>query len=177
MSVILWILGVALLLLVLLLWVPFSLYVNTENSEYYASLKGIAKLSPHYANNHLQLAVTTPAYSFKISLDSLSKEKRERPRRKNKKRKTRARRKLKFSQMVKLAKRLARSLTVKRFYINLDTDNYTLNAQLIPLFSLLNGKAIRFNTNYSGINSCEILVITRPARIVWPMIQCFVFKN
>lgn len=46
---------------------------------------------------------------------------------------------------------MVKAIRIKRFYLNIDTDDFLLNAQLIPIFTAINqGRNIRMTANFQG---------------------------
>ena len=67
--------------------------------------------------------------------------------------------------------RLLKSFRVRRFRLNIDTDDYILNAYLFPLFVFLNGENRRLAVNYQGLTVVDILVTNRVWKILWALIR------
>jgi hypothetical protein len=71
-----------------------------------------------------------------------------------------------------LARRLYRvwkALEVRRCFIDIDTDDYLLNAWLFPVFTVLGGRRGRMRINYEGRAAIDLQVIGRP----WKLILAF----
>ncbi len=168
--------GMMFLTLALLLLAPFRVYVNTASNEYYISLQGIARFSPRFQQDQWVISAKVPFYTFEIPLKSSPEKKKEaKPKKERKKRSSRTH--LRFSSLLRLLKRLIRSFRVRKLYLDLDTGSYPLNAQLVPLFLLVKSDVISLNTNFQGVNRCEFLLTSRPIKMVWPFVQCFVLEN
>jgi hypothetical protein len=69
------------------------------------------------------------------------------------------------------ARRLLQSFRIRRFRLNIDTDDYILNAYLFPLFVFLNGKNRRLAINFQGLTVVDILVTNRVWKILWALIR------
>jgi hypothetical protein len=71
----------------------------------------------------------------------------------------------------KKGRRLLASFRVRRFFINLDTDDFILNAYLYPIFTLLNGKNRRLAINFQGQTVVDVFLTNRVWRILWLLIR------
>ncbi|MBC8489315.1 MAG: hypothetical protein H8D45_25105 [Bacteroidetes bacterium] len=71
-----------------------------------------------------------------------------------------------------------KSFKLRRFNLNIDTDDVILNAFLIPVFTFVNRKNIWLNINYNGELSLILLVENRVINILLVMIRTFLkFKK
>ena len=142
-------LTVILLLLVLfvvaLLFAPIQLYVNTDTSEYYIRVVGLAKASLEPDNREL-LRVRLKTLFFEHSFYPLRKKMMKKG--KPAKQKTKRKRKIRFKNFV----RLLRSFEVRRFLLDIDTGDYVFNAKMYPIFMLLNRYVASFHINFQGRN-------------------------
>jgi hypothetical protein len=71
----------------------------------------------------------------------------------------------------KKGRRLLASFRVRRFFINLDTDDFILNAYLYPIFILLNGENRRLAINFEGQTVVDIFLTNRVWRVLWLLIR------
>ena len=56
---------------------------------------------------------------------------------------------------------MLRSFKIKRLEADIDTGNYPLNAQLIPLVQTINGSNINLNINFENRNEANIRISTQ----------------
>jgi hypothetical protein len=75
--------------------------------------------------------------------------------------------------MVRLAKSLYRSVRVKRLIVEMDTGDFPLNAQLIPLEMWLSRGNRQITINFENRNSLDIIIETRPIKVLWN----YIFKT
>ena len=75
-----------------------------------------------------------------------------------------------------LAKGIYQSLSVKWFYLDLDTDDVVWNARLIPVFSLLNRGPMHLATNFEGRVVARLRAEVKLYRIGWAFFLFFI-KN
>lgn len=168
MSAILIITGILLVILVMLLWLPIGLYINTRKSHYLLKYGPLvqARFVPDPREIlliHLKVLFWSQKWSI---LDLRTKE----PRKKLKESKTKKRthyfpmRKSAFSPSK--IRRLLRSFRIREFHWELDTGNPVLNAKLYPLFYFTGLRCSGTDLNFEGRNSLVCRVENRPIRIL-----------
>jgi hypothetical protein len=154
------------LLLIFLLWlllVPVIIYTNTDRNRYLLALPGIFK------------AVVVPdkglflikGWIFFIPF-------RFDPFRVKKKRggKARDKRKRKWRPgNIRMMKGVLRAFRIRRLEADIDTDDFTLNAWLVPLFSMVNGENIRLQANFEGYNSLVLDLRVTLGALLWVLIK------
>jgi hypothetical protein len=62
---------------------------------------------------------------------------------------------------------LKNSIHVKRFQLDVDTDDVVVNAKLVPVFWMLSRGPVRFSTNFEGRVLVNLLAEVRLYRIGW----------
>jgi hypothetical protein len=67
--------------------------------------------------------------------------------------------------------RILRSFKVRKFRINLDTDDYITNAYLYPLFVVLDQGKGHLQVNYEGRVDVDVEVVNRAAWLLWAFIR------
>ena len=166
--------GILILLIAWILIMPFYLQVDTENGRYRTGLRGLLKVIflPEEAAFELQW----PLYHHKIH-PRFGDEPKPKKKKAQKLQKKSSKFPLSFKQSLKLARELIQTFKVRRFNMNLDTGDYTTNAQLVPVMWLLSGETAHFSTNYVGISSLDLLLENRLIRIVGPVLKYLVFKR
>ena len=65
--------------------------------------------------------------------------------------------------------RILKSFRVRRFRVEIDTDDYVLNAYLFPVFHLLSRG--RLQINFNGRNDIQIEITNRIGRIAWAWLR------
>ena len=66
---------------------------------------------------------------------------------------------------------MLRTLHIRRLWLDIDTDDFILNAWLIPLFSALNGPQVQMQVNFEGRAALALDLHTRPGSVLWAMIK------
>ncbi len=159
-------LGVLILLVLYLLYVPVILYVNTISKEYFVRVKGLAKVSLEGDDKEF----------IRIKLNTLFTKFYYYPLRKDKKIKKKKKKVVETSPkkfdtqkgMKYLQKGIAliKTFQVKQFTLHMDTGDYVQNAKLIPVFSLMDYYIGDFKINFQDKNSLVFHLENKPIRIL-----------
>jgi hypothetical protein len=144
-----------------MLLVKIDLMINTNTNQYYIQLRGLAKAS---IEEH-------PIEMLRIKLHLIFINYYFYPLRyigKNEKKKNIGKEKNKIRSKIGLRNglQLLKSFKIKRFDLNIDTGDYTLNAKLYPLFLFLNNGVGHFNVNFEDRNQFVLHLQNRPIDIV-----------
>lgn len=161
--------GVVVMGLVLILWLPWEIEINTKQNVYQVRWKGVFGASIRVDQSqagvkwyyqlfgwrrewHPEFRLSQPVGSVKVTTHT-------------------KRTQWSFKQIILLLKKLFSAVQVKRFYVNWDTDNFIYNAYLYPLTHAINLKNGRFQINYTGQHDLNILLQTRLCRLAWAYLQ------
>ena len=94
--------------------------------------------------------------------------KKEKPKeRVRKKKKTAAKRFTRLPMM----KGVLRAVRVRRLEADMDTDNFTLNAWLVPVFSAVNGENIHLQVNFEGHQSLLLDLRVALGTLLWNLMR------
>lgn len=154
------------LLLIFLLWlllVPVILYTNTDRNRYLLTLPGIFRVVVVPANGlfHIRGWIFFIPFRFNPFKPGKKKE-RKKPRRKKK---------IKWrSGNFRMMRGALRAFRVKRLEADIDTDDFTLNAWLVPAFSMINGENIRLQVNFEGHQSLLLDLRVTLGALLWIII-------
>lgn len=146
------------LMVIYLLFVPVTLHIDTNKNQYYIQVLGLFKMSA--------LADEKEALKIKIKICFVTyylyplKKKKVTEREGSKKKKYSR----KFNHKIGL--KLLKSFKVKRFFIDIDTGDYLLNAKLYPLFALLDFEMGNIKINFEGRNQLMLNIQNRPIYIL-----------
>ena len=134
------------LLLFTILWIslaPIILHVDTISGRYYVMLPGIVRASIVPGGTLFRIRIWVGFLPFRF--DPFKSRKRKHKSRMEKKERGFSLRGLKSGTA------MVKAIRIKRFYLNIDTDDFLLNAQLIPIFTAINqGRNIRMTANFQG---------------------------
>jgi len=170
-----WVVAVLSILLVLLIWIlftPITICIDTLSSEYYINAKGICKVSLNTTKTPIAIDINIPMKKFSFS--PLEKKKKTQKKTQNKN-KTRTRSKS-IKGIAKFIAALIQSFELIKLRFNVDTQDYALNAQLVPIFQFLSGKNRSFSTNFNGNTTFQLTLRNRLIRMVKPVIQVVINK-
>ena len=78
--------------------------------------------------------------------------------------------------MTKLVWPVMKTFQLEILKVDMDTDNYVLNAQLIPFFVWISNDKIRLSVNFEGKASLYLLITNRLVKIVPVVIRYLLFK-
>ena len=147
-------------LLLYLLFMSIDLVVDTDENQYYVSIGSLGKASIEKDEEFLiRIRLRTLFTHF----DFHPLKKKSPP--KKKKKKVQKKGKFKWSYM-KMGYRFIKSFELKRFYLELDTENCITNARLYPAFALMQQIGINCNVNFRHENSLVVHLHNRPIRII-----------
>jgi hypothetical protein len=66
---------------------------------------------------------------------------------------------------------VARSMRIRKLILDLDTDDFMLNAWLVPAFSMVNSGNIQMRINFEGSSSLLLDLRTRLGTLLWIVIK------
>lgn len=143
------VIGVLVLFLIGLLWTPVIIQVDTDLNKYDVSLFGIVKAWLSVEEDELKTHVWILGYHRKSSPKFLIAEKTEEDKRKKKRKNVP---KLRLGRTFNAI----RSFKVKTFEVSLDTDDYVLNAKLVPVSWLIRLLGVNVTINFQGNSYCRL---------------------
>ena len=153
--------SLVLLLLLWLLLVPVILYTDTARNRYVVTLPGIIRLRLVLSRTLFYIQGWIFFIPFRINPF------------KTRKRKDKSREKKRRLRSYKAGslKTMLGAVRVRKLELNLDTDDYSLNAWLIPAFSLVNSGNIHMQVNFEGKAALEMDLRTRIVTLLWKYTQ------
>ncbi|MBL7112359.1 MAG: hypothetical protein ISS19_10515 [Bacteroidales bacterium] len=154
------------LFLLWLLFAPLIIRVDSDNQRYSLSVPGIFKamVVPDDKLFHIRLWVLF--IPFKIDPMRRRMKKGEEQGRNKRKKRRRDFSKLMKARLMAL-KELIRSFTLKKLWLNLDTDDFILNSHLVPVFTTINNQDVNLTVNYEGEISLFMVLNNRIASLLW----------
>ena len=157
-------------LIAFLLWIlfgPVSLFLNTENNRYYLVLPGIFKVMVVPSPDIFRLRVWILFIPFRLNPFQQKKEKRKKKTKEPDKRKKTFR----FRGGPQIIIDAFRSMRIRKLQMDIDTDDFILNAWLVPVFSMVNSGNIQMKVNFQGHSSLLFDVRTRLGTLLWIVIK------
>lgn len=140
---------------------PIDLLIDTYSNKYYLNIRGFAKASVEKDNVkiiRIKLRLFFMNFYFYPLKQYVLRNNKKTPKKKQRKRKLRIGLK-KYLQILK-------SFKIKRFDLELDTGDYTMNAKLYPVFVFLNYSVGHFKVNFEDRNQLVLHIQNRPINII-----------
>ena len=165
-----WIVGVLLIVIVAILMIPLSLRIDTERGIYQFNAGGVFLCRILGIPGDILLQFRLMGFTWSKSLmQALLTPRAEKKEQKKEKPKGKKRRGMKMS--LRKIRAILRSFRIKQFDLDLDTDNYRLNAYLFPIFFFLNGRRGNWSVNYNGNVRFKLHVVNRPVRVLYALLR------
>lgn len=148
-----WLILIALFVL-LLLWIlvaPVIIFLDTDHNQYLLTLPGIFKAmlvpSEHF------FTIEGRIFLFPFTYNPFLRQPDKKKNKKSAEKSIEKRNSKQISGLFKMAIQVLRSFRIRKLELNIDTDDFTLNAWLIPVFSTLNSENIQMRVNFKGYAS------------------------
>lgn len=164
-----------LLFLIYLLCFPVYIKADTNKNKYYAGLPGIAGFRIFKTGKEWKIQYSILFLKFNIKPFETIQEEDDEPGKKKDNIKKSKNRPALFH--IRLIKKIPAAFRIKRIIWNIDTGDYPLNAQLIPVASCFNNKKISISVNFNGNNSLYMLAQTRLILILYTIISLYMFNR
>ncbi len=152
----------------LLTWIllgPVILFLETGTRRYHLMLPGVFKAAVIPAEELFQIRGWIFFIPFRFNpLKTGTSGKKENKSGPGKRRKGR-------SVSLRFLAQAIPAFRIRKLTLDLDTDDYLLNAWLIPVFSALNGDNIRLRSNFEGNLSLTLDLRTRLGALLWVQVR------
>lgn len=158
-------------LVVTLLWIllgPIIIYLDTQENRYQVGLPGIIKAAVVPTEEIFHIRGWLFFIPFKVHPFRPKKKKEGDEGKKKTRRRIKA---FKLSEGKKLLGNILGSFRVKKMDLDIDTDDFMLNAWLVPAFSSLNSDRIHMQVNFEGNASLLLNTQTRLGALAWALIK------
>lgn len=153
-----------LLFLLTLLIARVRITVNTDRGLYKADYG--RWISIRLVKTEQGLRLRLQFFFIRFNIAPWNKTKKDKPVRKKATPKKR-RKSPSFRKLLRWFKAMYRGISIKRLKADIDTGDFPLNAQLIPLTTIINGRNRELNINFEDRNSLDLIIQTRPISILW----------
>lgn len=157
-------------LIALLLWTligPVTLFLNTDTSRYHLVLPGIFKAVVVPSTDVFYIRVWIFFIPFRFNPFQVKTGKRkEKPKK--------SRRKWRLKKLAggkQIISDVVRSIRIRKLSLDVDTDDFMLNAWLVPVFSLVNSGDIQMRVNFEGTSSLLLDLRIRLGTLLWIVIK------
>jgi hypothetical protein len=153
-----------------LLWIlfgPVVIFLNTDLDRYFLALPGIFKAAVVPADGLFHIRGWI--FFIPFTYNPILRKKRKRGKRPEKE--PAGVRPKKLTGGVRMATEMVRSFRIRRLLLDIDTDDFVLNAWLVPLFSFVNYENIQMRVNFEGTASMHLEMRNRMATMLWIFIK------
>lgn len=158
------ILTLILLILILFLCARVRITVNTNRGLYKADYgRGI---NIRLVKRKQRIFLRIQLFFIRFNMAPWNKNKQDKPET-EKARPKKQRKSPSLKKIMRWGRALYSSVSIKRLNADIDTGDFPLNAQLIPLTALINGNNRELNINFEDRNQLDMIIQTRPIKILW----------
>lgn len=166
-----WLILISLFLL-LITWIllgPVILFVDTNRNKYHVALPGVFKVAVVPS----EFLFTIRGWIFFVPFKFDPFKRRRKKKKKSRKKKDAKKRSLKKRRVpgITMIVELIRSIRIRKLDLDVDTDDFSLNAYLIPVFSAVNSGNILMRANFEGRISLVMDIRIRIGTLIWIMIK------
>jgi len=158
------------LFIALLLWflfAPVILFLNTDSSRYHLVLPGIFKAVVVPSTDIFYIRVWIFFIPFRIRpFQSKTRKRKEKSRKPGRKWPLK-----KFTGGKQMISSVIRSMRIRKLSLEIDTDDFLLNAWLVPFFSSMNSENIQMRVNFEGTSSLILDLRARIGTLLWIVIS------
>jgi len=157
------------LLVIFIFWillVPVIIYTNTARNRYLLTLPGIFRAVVVPQEGLFQIRGWILFIPFKFNPFEQRKRKAEQKPAKKKKKK-----RLWKSGSFRMMKGALSAFRIKQLEANIDTDDFTLNAWLVPVFSAVNLENVRLQVNFEGHQTLLLDLRVTLGALLWSIIK------
>lgn len=155
------------MLLIFLMWlllVPVILYTNTDRNRYFLTLPGIFKAVVVPAGGLFHIRGWIFFIPFKYNpFEPRKKKEKHKPRKKKKS--------LWRSGNFRTMQGALRAFRIRRLEADIDTDDFTMNAWLVPVFSAVNEENICLRVNFEGHQSLLLDLRVTLGVLLWNIVK------
>lgn len=155
----------------LLAWImlaPVVLFIHTERKRYQLMLPGVLQAGLVYRNGLLYIKGWIFFIPFRFNPFRIQGKKKGKKDQLTKQRKKSNKRKVPIRSM----KEALGAFRIKKLHMDIDTDDFMLNAWLVPAFSAVNnGRNVQMQVNFEGNMFLDLDLRTRIASLAWIFIK------
>lgn len=150
-----------------LLLVPVVIIIQTDANRYSLSMPGVFRAEAVTGDDFFLIKgwILFVPYRF----NPLKKRKK-----KSRKKKDTEEKKKKFrlpSGGLSMAREALHTVRIKKFELDIDTDDFLLNAWLFPVFSMVQSSSRQMRINFEGYNALHLDIRVRLGVLLWAVIR------
>ncbi|MFH0757042.1 MAG: hypothetical protein V2B15_07130 [Bacteroidota bacterium] len=162
-------------LVLTLLWIllgPVIIYMDTRENRYQLGLPGIIKAAVVPAEEIFYIRGRLFFFPFHLHPFRPKRKKSRNTEGVEKKKRSRGKRRpFKLSGGMKPGKHILAAFRVRKLDLDVDTDDFMLNAWLVPAFTAVNSERVHMQVNFEGKASLMLDVRTRLGALAWALIR------
>lgn len=170
------------LLILLMLWLPFRVEVDTETDLYRMEWGRVASGQWIPGPDGGSFLIRAPFFRRQLSVQQLfepdqSKKPQTPTQAKPAQKPKLPRRRMSFQQSMQVLARVVRTIHIHHCRIMWDTDDFVLNAWLVPVFMFVRKRNFQVEVNFQGKHELALLMETRPLAVIWVLFKQFIIKQ
>ncbi len=162
------------IMLGLILYCPLQVIIHSKSNEF--RIKWGSLLSVWFIPAASDLKIRIKLLTFQKDLDILSIFLSSKSKPKSQKNKRRGSFKA-LKNTLPIIYQSLRSFRIKQYQLELDTDNFVINAYLFPLFHFLNKGKGKWHINYNGVTELDLEMFSRPIWIIYACTKAILTKR
>ena len=157
-----------------LLCLPTSIVADTDHKLYFVSIPFYFKATAMGLEETWKIQIRIFQIPLNIKIPAKIKPSHEKEEIKKKKTWKKIR-KMSLNRILQITKKTIHSFRIKQLKASIDTGDFPLNAQLIPLTSRFNDENISIGINFNNTNSLYMRVVTRLYKLTWIIFRYIIF--
>lgn len=171
-----------LFLLLLMLWMPLRLEIDTEADLFRLEWRSLVSGQWMPGPDGGYLMIRAPFFRRQLPVSQLMTSSPEKPkekqdtRRQEKVRKKTGKR-MTLKQSFSLLGKILHTVKIRRCRVLWDTDDFVLNAWLVPVFLHIRRRNFQVDINFQGKKELSLLLVMRPAAVIWVIFKQFIIKQ
>ena len=157
--------------LIWLLITPIRLIIDSSQNKYLLQWIGLGRIALIATKEEWFFRLKIGFWGKKISFQSIMNEWTKEDKTKEDKKVPTTNKKSSFFKSMKKVRQVLKSFNVKTFKVDIDTDNYYLNALLIPAFQLFHkDNQHRIAINFRNQNNVHVNIENRLVKVIYSLL-------
>jgi hypothetical protein len=149
------------------MFAPVIIFLNTGEGRYFINLPGIFKASVVPDDALFMIRGWVFFIPYRIRPFGRKKKKRKEKEEKSPRKKP----SFNLRNGMNMGRNMLHAFRIRKLHLNIDTDDFSLNAWLIPVFSAVNSENIRLKANFEGQAFMLLDLRTSLGALLWALIR------
>lgn len=158
------------------LFFPLTFKIDTDNNKYFIRLPGVFGFRVMKGKSGWKMRFSVLFLRFNIPFFKPESHRRKLEKDSSKIKERPSGKRFKAGYLIP-GMNIIRTFRLRRLSWSIDTGDYPLNAQLIPVVSFLNSDRVDLSVNFNDHNSFYIVLNTHLFRIIYVTIRYFMFNR